>query len=319
MNDQPNISSTATNAVSERPYLGWHLCAFIDDLTGDVSAVDIGTHRLMAVRDDAGVRVFDATCPHRGAHLGHGARMRGGDQVECPFHGRLIRLGVGSEIDACAVVEHQAILAGEALFVRLDGGPDLGFASALSDVLRTHTVKSGFRLEIPVEGSIVIENAFDADHFTSVHDVTDVAEMKPFLGPSGEFVVDSTLNTPGSAAWEGLAPGESFYSFYARAFSPSLVLTRVGPDERAPYFFTGTTPTSNGCVARVAVAIPEREDGREQSPFYVAGLVAGSMEAFRFDTPVWKHLARGFVPRYDEERDRAVIAFREFVDGFRQG
>jgi phenylpropionate dioxygenase-like ring-hydroxylating dioxygenase large terminal subunit len=31
------------------------------------------------------LRVFDAHCPHQGAHLGHGGRLRDGC-VGCPFH-----------------------------------------------------------------------------------------------------------------------------------------------------------------------------------------------------------------------------------------
>src|SRR5262249_27077819 len=35
---------------------------------------------------DGKLHVLDAHCPHLGAHLGHGGRMKG-DTVECPLHG----------------------------------------------------------------------------------------------------------------------------------------------------------------------------------------------------------------------------------------
>ncbi len=36
--------------------------------------------------DDGTARVFDAHCPHLGAHLGVGGRVCG-DGIACPFHG----------------------------------------------------------------------------------------------------------------------------------------------------------------------------------------------------------------------------------------
>jgi 3-ketosteroid 9alpha-monooxygenase subunit A len=105
--------------------------------------------------------------------------------------------------------------------------------------------------------------------------------------------------------------------FVARAISPNLVATRLGPGELAPHYFTGTVPTADGCIARVAIAAPKNEDGSPATPEAVADLIAGSREAFREDTPVWEHLARGHVARYDE-RDAAVRMFRTFVAGFRR-
>lgn len=311
----PDHTATVNNSTRARAYLGWHLVAFADDLTADVTAVDIGQHRLVAVRTEGRIRVYDATCPHRGAHLGHGGRLQRGCLL-CPFHGRRVHLGL-EERGTYRVAEHDCVQVGDALFVRLSGGPDHGFRHAIGGLAETHTLISGFKIDIAVEGSIVIENAFDPEHFAPVHGLRGVPDMEPFRGPDGELSVDTELNTPGRATWEGSGGGATIYRFSARAFSPSLVMSQVGPSANAPFFFTGTLPTETGCTARVAVAMPRRPDGRPQSPMYVAGLVAGSMEAFREDIPVWENLAPDFVPSYDE-RDHAVLAFREFVDGFAQ-
>ena len=316
MTDLLPRTAALTNTRSDpRAYLGWHLAAFAEDLTADVTPVDIGDQRLVAVRseDDGRVRVFDATCPHRGAHLGHGGRISRGCLL-CPFHGRRVHLGT-EERGAYRVAEHESLQVGDALFVRLNGGPDHGFAAALSALAETHTVKAGFTTTIRVESTIVVENAFDPEHFAPVHGLRGIPEMNPVPGPDGELVVDSALNTPGRATWDGAGGGAMRYRFLARAFSPNLVMSQVGPAGEAPYFFTGTAPNGDGCTARLAVAIPHRPDGRGQSPMYVAGLIAGSLEAFREDTPVWENLASDFVANYDE-RDHVVLAFRDFVDSF---
>jgi nitrite reductase/ring-hydroxylating ferredoxin subunit len=67
---------------------GWFGVASSEDLeAGDVRAVHYLGRDLVLFRGDDGVaRVFDAHCPHFGAHLGVGGRVCG-DGISCPFHG----------------------------------------------------------------------------------------------------------------------------------------------------------------------------------------------------------------------------------------
>ncbi len=314
--------SGLTNTVTDtRGYLGWHLAAFADDLTADVSPVDIGDQRLVAVRtgdDGDRMRVFDATCPHRGAHLGHGARISRGCLL-CPFHGRRVHLGT-EERGVYRVAEHESLQVGDALFVRLNSGPDHGFRAALTALSETHLIRAGFTRTIGVESSVVVENAFDPEHFAPVHGMSDIPAMDPQPGPDGELVVDSELRTRGRAMWQQSGDGAATFRFLARAYSPTLVVTQVGAEADAPFFLTGTAPatapgSAAGCIARVAVAFRRPPDGRNPSPLYVAGLIAGSMKAFREDIPIWENLARDHLTSYDE-RDHVVHTFRDFVSRF---
>jgi len=67
---------------------GWFSIATSEEIaTGQVATVHYLDRELVAFRgDDATVRVFDAHCPHLGAHLGVGGRVCG-DGIVCPFHG----------------------------------------------------------------------------------------------------------------------------------------------------------------------------------------------------------------------------------------
>ena len=58
---------------------GWFLMAYSEDLAvGDVRPLHYLDHDFVAVRGESGrVSVFDAYCPHLGAHLGHGGRVEG--------------------------------------------------------------------------------------------------------------------------------------------------------------------------------------------------------------------------------------------------
>jgi 3-ketosteroid 9alpha-monooxygenase subunit A len=294
------------------PYAGWHLVAFAADLQGEISPLEFGDHPLIAVRHEGCLRVFDATCPHRGGHLGYGGKLER-DCVVCPFHGRRIHLGSDHE-SPYRVTEHEALLVGDALFVRFADGPDRGFHALVGRLAKTHDVVPGFMIAVRVAPEIIVENAFDPEHFVPVHGVVRPPQMTPSLGAEGELIVSSALPIPVVAGAERRVVSAFPVPFFAVAVSPTLVVTRLGPGEEAPYYFTGTIPTADGCVARVAVAAPKL-DGRPASPEGIAELVAGSREAFREDIPVWEHLAKGHVPFYDS-RDASVVAFREFVGGF---
>ncbi len=67
---------------------GWFGVAASEDVAaGDVRAVEYLGRELVVFRgEDGAARVFDAHCPHLGAHLGHGGQVRG-DGLVCPFHG----------------------------------------------------------------------------------------------------------------------------------------------------------------------------------------------------------------------------------------
>jgi 3-ketosteroid 9alpha-monooxygenase subunit A len=67
---------------------GWFAVAGSDDLaSGQVSGLSCLERELVAFRGaDGTARVFDAHCPHLGAHLGFGGQVCE-DGITCPFHG----------------------------------------------------------------------------------------------------------------------------------------------------------------------------------------------------------------------------------------
>ena len=67
---------------------GWFMVAYADELApGEVNALKYWSTDLVLWRDDAGeFHLQDAFCPHLGAHLGVGGKVKG-EQLECPFHG----------------------------------------------------------------------------------------------------------------------------------------------------------------------------------------------------------------------------------------
>lgn len=66
---------------------GWFVIGFSEEIEAErVYARRYFGRDLVVWRTSAGEpRVFDAYCPHLGAHLGHGGKVEG-DSIRCPFH-----------------------------------------------------------------------------------------------------------------------------------------------------------------------------------------------------------------------------------------
>ncbi|MBV6622510.1 MAG: Rieske 2Fe-2S domain-containing protein [Rivularia sp. (in: Bacteria)] len=67
---------------------GWFRVAYSDELPlGGVKPLHYFGKDLVLFRTEYGeTQVFDAHCPHLGAHLGYGGRVNG-NTIQCPFHG----------------------------------------------------------------------------------------------------------------------------------------------------------------------------------------------------------------------------------------
>src|SRR5689334_22224632 len=67
---------------------GWFQIAWSDEIpTGTSVPLSAFGRHLAAWRDEAGTaHVWDAFCPHMGAHFGHRAQIKG-DTITCALHG----------------------------------------------------------------------------------------------------------------------------------------------------------------------------------------------------------------------------------------
>ena len=284
---------------------GWYLLGFDSEIGRGLTPLDVG-RRLIALRGRNRIRVFDATCPHRGAHLGYGGRLDGG-AVICPFHGKRIALGGPGRL---SVAEHQVVRVGDAVFVRLSDDPahDRGFGQVLADLAEQRHVVGVLSEHVPVPPELIVENAFDAEHFSAVHLVPQVTGMEIKPGETGELVIEGEFVTA-PPFWEKQREKALHSRFVARAYSPGIVVTEIGPPDRAHVVITAASPAPGGCLARFALAIrPGQMDE-------FGALAAGARHAFTQDLVVWSHLDPG-APATLVARDATVVAFRQFCAGF---
>ncbi|MEU3369420.1 Rieske 2Fe-2S domain-containing protein [Streptomyces sp. NPDC006660] len=319
----PSTAASAPRAVASAPHTGWHLFAFLSELTGGLTPLAIGPRRLIAVEQDERVRLFDANCPHRGAHLGIGGTLEG-DCVICPFHGKRIALGDRAN-RRWAVREYPVLRWGQALFTRFgsDDADERGFPEALARFAATHPLVPALTRAIAAPADLIVENAFDGDHFTALHKVPKVTGMQARTGEAGELVIEGEFLMQTSpwqddrakeeVRWQAVRTGVVRWDyrprFLARAFSPGVVVTEFGPPGRTHVIVTAASATATGCVARVAIGVSAGHEGELRM------LIEGSHKAIGEDISIWENLDHTAEPHYDAGDD-PVLAFRAFCAGF---
>jgi nitrite reductase/ring-hydroxylating ferredoxin subunit len=161
---------------------GWFGVAQSDDLgVGDVKALHYLGRELVAFRgEDGQARIFDAHCPHLGAHLGVGGRVCG-DGIVCPFHGW--QLGGDGQVVAVPhldrppprvtartwdVCERNGVIL---LWHHAGGAPphfDVRTYRA-GEATWTRWRVSTYRVRIGLQD--LTENIIDRSHFWTVHDM----------------------------------------------------------------------------------------------------------------------------------------------------
>ncbi|MGH2844215.1 MAG: Rieske 2Fe-2S domain-containing protein [Solirubrobacteraceae bacterium] len=317
-------------------YRGWCQAAYEHELDAELTPVVVGPTPLVLARTPESIRAFDASCPHRGAHLGYGGQLDG-DVIICPFHGK--RIGLGAGTGRYRVREHPVLGYGGMVFVHRGAGPDNGFGTFLDGLAASHLFIPGFSRSVTARADLVVENAFDATHFRPVHGIANepsftILAEEPACpneparpnetAQTGTFAVTGTFVLPASP-WQRARPGthtgtrNMSVPFVARAFSPYIVVSRLGGDH--PYVtITAATPRpEGGCVIRFSLAIPTMThaaisaDRREGLYRY---LMERSLAGIEQDVPIWEHLIEPPAPGYDAA-DGVVVAFREFRESFR--
>jgi 3-ketosteroid 9alpha-monooxygenase subunit A len=296
-------------------YGGWHQVAFSRDLEGDVTPAAIGTRRLMLVRRGGTLAAFDATCPHRGAHLGHGGRLEG-DVVVCPFHGH--RITLGGQREHLSVASHPTLEIGGLVFVRLSERNENGLTAFLEGLDESHWFVPGFTFHVAIAPPWIIENAFDADHFHTVHAIDRRPELTVQHAPAGHLTVDAVFETSKAVHWQEPASGDGTVHtrFHANVFSPTVIVTELGRGDRPNIVLTAATPDAGGeSDVRVSVLLPGGPQNEPPERDVAITLLRDSRTAFEQDLAVWAHLDTE-APNHLGLGDRPVIEYRRFCDRF---
>jgi 3-ketosteroid 9alpha-monooxygenase subunit A len=297
---------------------GWYQLAFERDLEV-ITPVTFGDMKLMIIKSDDGIRVTDATCPHRGANLAYGGRLAG-DCIRCPFHG--YKIGIGETEKAShgfSVKEYRSYVVGGMVLFSLDNDAAIDLPGELESIAENNGFVSGFELSVNTNIEMVMENGFDPVHFRVVHSLLVEPQLaishtdRGGLRVEGEFSIPrSTWDTDQSSS----APVKSNY--VATAYSPGVVIAQLAGEESYNYhIITTAVPDADykSCTIRLNLALPVQENG-EPDQYFAKSLLENSRMGLDMDRAIWNQLA---VDHADTmvEADSAAVAFAGFVKQFR--
>jgi nitrite reductase/ring-hydroxylating ferredoxin subunit len=166
--------------------IGWFAVARLDELDASTPYSFRAVERdLVAWNDGADWHVFDAYCPHLGAHLGVGGRVADGCLV-CPFHewsfdgaGANVAIPYADRPNRKARVgSYPAQVRNRHLIFWYHPDPSVGPLWEIPDAVADDAVECmRFTRRIATVWQELAENAVDLAHFVSVHGMSKMGEM----------------------------------------------------------------------------------------------------------------------------------------------
>ena len=273
-------------------FSGWYRVAGSDEIAGRrARPVTAFGRELVAFRgEDGRARVFDAHCPHLGAHLGYGGLVEG-NGVRCPFHGWCFD-GAG----ACASIPYaskippraqvrawEAREIGGRVLVWYDeaggppawqpppaperGSPEWDGPAHHRRTVRTHVLEIG-------------ENLVDPAHFQTLHGVPTVPTTETAAdGPTFRSWTRLAQETPRGMALTRIETEGSGVGVWRVRF--------LGIVETLLLF--DLTPVGDGVVAIHLDFYISRAGGSTAGRGVGASMIDEIMYQLDQDIPIWEH------------------------------
>lgn len=182
---------------------GWYSLCDSDELAvAEIKPIQMLGQEFVVVRaEDGRARIYDAYCPHLGAHLAYGGTIEEGN-IRCPFHGWQFSAADGQ----CAAIPYAKRIPAKAaltawpcdernglvlVYVDPEGKPPEWSVDTLPELSDPDWIQSA-RLEWTVKTHVheALENIFDTAHLKYVHGSEDVPR------------IDKTNEEPGKLEFE---------------------------------------------------------------------------------------------------------------------
>ncbi len=271
---------------------GWFRVCDSDQLApGELRAVRYVGRELVVLRDAAGTaRVFDAFCPHLGAHLGHGGRVEG-DTLRCPFHGwrfdaggRCVevpyarRIPPRAQLRAWEVCEKNGVVMvwyhgqGEPPQWEIPDVPEWGSPEWTEPVRQEYRVRT--------HAQEMAENVVDPAHFKYVHGT-------PALPPTKAWIEDHVFRVESGLTFT-TPRGESLGKVDIQSHGFGFGVTRFTGVVETLVLITGGPIDEEYCETVLRFMV--KRLGNEEAERNVArAFVAEINRQYSQDIPIWEN------------------------------
>ena len=277
---------------------GWYCVSFSDELApGEVRGLRCFGRDLVLARTEAGVAMlFDAYCPHLGAHLGGGAVV--GETLRCPFHHW--RFAVDGACVEAPYAKRTPRAALSALpVVEADGfvwawyhpdGAEPAFALHTFDEIASGEWTDYQKREWTISTHVqeTGENAVDSAHFLAVHGVPDLL-ARPDVSFEGHLrTSDLAMELTRITEREGLEKG--------RYVDGRILTMNSGPGQTwtrqlgvADLLIIGLpTPIERDrLILRFACSVPKAQG--ESKARLSRAIIQNAFDQVEQDIPIWEH------------------------------
>jgi len=313
-------TATVTSGDGRFPFplpFGWFSLGRLDDLSDEpVSRVRAMGQDLVIWRDGDAVNVFDAYCPHLGAHFAVGGRVEDGCLV-CPFHewtfapdGTNVDIPYADRANRKARVRtYPTIVRNRNLLFWYHPDPDVEPQWDIPQVVADDAVEClRFNKRVRSVWQELAENSVDMAHFKSVHGMSQAGRM-------GDMTIDGAVRRVESAQSFKTSKGE---------FEGAIVSTSYGPGVGVVIFdlmtqvtlISANTPVNDDEIeVRFTLYHAEGDDLAAK----IGGAFGAEVERqFDQDIPIWE--AKRYVPSPAlAPSEKPVTEFRRWATQFYAG
>ena len=297
---------------------GWYAVAWSEELApGDVKSAHYFDKELVLFRTESGKAcVFDAYCPHLGAHLGVGGKVEG-ESIRCPFHawrydtgGTCVEIPYAKRIPAKArtkawdVVERNGMVMA---WHHRDNKPPFFEAPSLSEFSDPEwAIAEHWDLNVNVHVQEMAENNCDPAHFIYIHGSEEI--------PTSDLSYDGLTMKMSSTYARDTVIGSFDAELERIAWGLGLASVRIkGIPGAGLLMFSSTTPIDNAhSHSRWAFAVTKNLEGTVGAEFVESLKAEGGVMA---DVPIWENKIHRPDPLLCDG-DRFIGEFRRWAKNF---
>jgi phenylpropionate dioxygenase-like ring-hydroxylating dioxygenase large terminal subunit len=289
---------TARDSPSLAIPRGWFRVGFEDESPpGSLRAVRyFGADLVLAVSESGAPQLFDAHCPHLGAHIGIGGTVEG-ESVRCPFHGwrfdrtgQCVEVPYARRIPPAAQLRAWPTVARNGILFAWHDAPGAEPAWEVPEVPEVgHADWSPLqhhRWRIRTRCQEIAENTADPAHFDAVHGFPGGGAELRFEGP--RFHATNSFEAPG-------AKGERLASRLEVSWH-GLGLGITRSTGALDLLFLGTTTPIDANEVETCFSFSVcRARGLEPDVGFGRACIAEAVRQLEQDIPIWEN--KRFLPK----------------------
>jgi 3-ketosteroid 9alpha-monooxygenase subunit A len=303
---------------------GWFQVAWADEVTAVPRSLRYFGQDLVVYRGASGdVHLFNAICPHMGAHLGYGGKTDG-DSITCPYHGwsfdssgkncdipyaerpnkTKIKKWQVAELGTMVLAWHDE-LGRSPWFEPFDVPEFSNAATHLASPVTRRNYESVY-----LKPQFIADNLVDAAHQKYVHRAADIPDITSYASDGGRYAVDYSMTFGKGKKTTWLTPDGKPIVAAIRIEAAGIGMSIARFEIDGGVHIQSTTPVDHErCDSRHTVIVPISQVKDGEPDENAVRRFQHELVQFERDLLIWEHQEFMHpVPYPMLERDR----FRSF-------